>query len=205
MQYTSTALLDGLYAQTETHINKAISEWQFVSNSQMTARPAPGAWSASQCLEHLNSYGRYYLPVIEKAIARAAGTKAPVHFKSGWLGNYFYKLMLPENNGSVKKKMKSPKDHQPGLELNAAKVVNEFISQLEVLGRLLTQARSIDMNASRVPISISPLIKLKLGDVFLFLTAHINRHILQAERALQAAATRHNSIYEAAGAVSAGR
>ena len=189
MKYTSATLLDGLYAQTETHINKAISEWQFVSNTRMTAAPAPGAWSASQCLEHLNSYGRYYLPAIEKAIAKAAVTKPSVHFKSGWLGNYFYKLMLPENNGTVKKKMKSPKDHQPGLELNAAKVINDFISQLEVLGRLLTLARGIDMNASRVPISISPFIKLKLGDVFLFLTAHINRHVLQAERALQATAT----------------
>ncbi len=190
MTYTSATLLDGLYAQTENHINKAISEWQFISNSQMTAQPAPGAWSASQCLEHLNSYGRYYLPAIERAIAKAACTKPSAHFKSGWLGNYFYKLMLPENNGRVKKKMKSPKDHQPGLELNAAKVINEFISQLEVLGRLLTQARGIDMNTSRVPISISPFIKLKLGDVFLFLTAHISRHVLQAERALQAANTR---------------
>ena len=189
MKYLTASLLENLYEQTEQNISKAIAEWQQLPVDYLTAQPGENKWSAAQCLEHLNSYGRYYLPAIEKAIAKAAATKPSVHFKSGWLGNYFYKLMLPENNGTVKKKMKSPKDHQPGLELNAAKVINEFISQLEVLGRLLTLARGIDMNASRVPISISPFIKLKLGDVFLFLTAHINRHVLQAERALQATAT----------------
>ena len=187
MKYQSKTLLEGLYAQTETNISKAISEWQLLSNSRMTAQPAPGAWSASQCLEHLNSYGRYYLPAIEKAIVKAAGKRAVPDFNSSWLGNYFYKLMLPENNGTVKKKMRSPKDHRPGLGLNAEKVLQEFISQLEILGRLLNEAKTIDINAARVPISVSPLIKLKLGDTFLFLIAHINRHIQQAERALQVA------------------
>src|SRR6187549_3964551 len=101
MKYLSTQLLDGLYAQTETNICKAISEWQLLTNDRLATQPAPGAWSASQCLEHLNSYGRYYLPAIEKAIAKAANHKPALHFKSSWLGNYFYKLMLPENNGTV--------------------------------------------------------------------------------------------------------
>ncbi len=187
MKYLSTQLLDGLSSQTETNISKAISEWQFLSNTVMTLQPAPGAWSASQCLEHLNSYGRYYLPAIEKSMAKANGNKPALYFKSSWLGNYFYKMMLPENNGSIKKKMKSPKDHQPRLELNSEKVLNEFISQLEILSRLLSAAYHTDLNSARVPISISPFIKLKLGDVFLFLTAHINRHVLKAERALQTA------------------
>lgn len=186
MKYLTTQLLEGLQAQTEANISKAISEWQLTSNSRITAQPALGAWSAAQCLEHLNSYGRYYLPAIEKAIAKGGGTKPSLYFKSSWLGNYFYKLMLPENNGTVKKKMRSPKDHQPGLQFNPDMAINEFITQLEILGRLLTEARKIDMNKARVPISISPFIKLKLGDVFLFLIAHINRHVLQAERALQA-------------------
>ncbi len=187
MKYTSAQLLEDLYAQTEANINKAISNWQFLSNKQMTAQPAPGAWSASQCLAHLNSYGRYYLPAIEKAMA-AVHTTPAAHYTAGWLGNYFYNIMLPQGNGRPKKKMRSPKNHQPGLELNAARVVQEFIGQLEVLGRLLSEAQKTDLNRVRVPVSIAPFIKLKLGDTFLFLTAHINRHMRQAERALEAAA-----------------
>jgi len=199
MKKESTRLLDDLYAQTEININKAISTWQFLSNAQMNAQPAPGAWSAAQCLAHLNSYGRYYLPAIEKAMATAANTEPSVYFTGSWLGNYFYNSMLPQSNGRPKKKMHSPKNHQPGLELNAAKVIQEFISQLELLGRLLTEAQKIDLNRAKVPISIAPFIKLKLGDTFLFLTAHINRHILQAERALEAASGNSEKAGTAAG------
>jgi len=188
MKYLSNQLLDELYAQTETTINKAITEWQQVSNTRFITQPDTGKWSAAQCLEHLNSYGRYYLPAIEKAIENSAATNPSVHFKSSWLGNYFYKLMLPENNGKPSRKMKSPKNHQPGMQLNAALVLNEFISQQEKIGQLIIKARLIDINKARVPISIAPLIKLKLGDVLLFVIAHIQRHMLQAERALEQAA-----------------
>lgn len=194
MKYLSTQLLDGLYAQTEASISKAISEWQLLSNSILTSQPGPGKWSASQCLQHLNSYGRYYLPAIEKAIARPARNKPSLYFKSGWLGNYFYKMMLPENDGTVKKKMRSPKNHVPAPVLNSDEVLSEFIGQLEILGRLLTEARQADLNGVRVPISISPLIKLKLGDVFLFLTAHISRHVLQAEQAMRSAAKGYSAV-----------
>jgi DinB superfamily len=188
MKYLSSDLLDDLYQQTESNISRAISEWQLLSGDQMNRQPGQGQWSAAQCLEHLNSYGRYYLPAIGKATRE--GTNRPaLYFNSGWLGNYFYRSMLTGSDGQPKKKMSSPKDHRPIPQLDAPKVLNEFISQMEFLGKLLTDARNVDINLSRVPISIAPFIKLKLGDVFLFLVAHINRHMLQAERALSQAAT----------------
>ena len=184
MKYLSSHLLEDLYDQSEKNISKAISEWQQLPNIRLITQPGPGKWSAVQCLEHLNSYGRYYLPAIEKAIINASA-KPAVYFKSGWLGNYFYKMMLVEKNtGRPKKKLKSPKDHIPDIHLNAALVLSEFISQQERLMQLLENAKGININKARVPISIAPIIKIKLGDTFLFLVAHINRHMLQAQRAL---------------------
>jgi hypothetical protein len=52
---------------------------------------------------------------------------------------------------------------------------------------LLHQARRIDLTKIRIPISLTKYIKLKLGDVFMFLIAHNMRHIKQAERAIAAA------------------
>jgi len=68
MKYASTSLLNGLYDQTETTLNKVIREWQQLPVEFFSAQPGAGQWSAAQCLEHLNSYGRYYLPAIEKAL-----------------------------------------------------------------------------------------------------------------------------------------
>ncbi|WP_315818041.1 DinB family protein [Paraflavitalea speifideaquila] len=33
----------------------------------MLQQPAAGKWSVAQAIEHLNSYGRYYLPLMQKA------------------------------------------------------------------------------------------------------------------------------------------
>jgi hypothetical protein len=184
MQYISKMLLDDLFIQTESILEKVIRQWQQLPAEFLNAQPGPDKWSAAQCLEHLNSYGRYYLPAIQKAMAKNEKGIPAVRFKSSWLGNYFYKLMLSGNNGSVKKKIKSPKDHRPAAQLNTAQVVSEFISQLEKLEELITLAQHKNLNYIKVPISIARFIKLKLGDVLLFYTAHINRHCQQAEKAL---------------------
>jgi DinB superfamily len=184
MKYLSEALLDDLYNQTETAIEKAIGDWQQLPHHIFNQSPGTGKWSAAKCLEHLNSYGRYYLPAIEKAFAASSAPPAK-DFKSGLLGNYFYKLMLTDNSGTIRKKMAAPKKHQPPANLNAAIVLSEFISQLEKTGQLLTSARQKNLSKVKVPISIAPFIKLKAGDVLLFFMAHIGRHIQQAERALK--------------------
>lgn len=187
--YVPNKLLVELQEQTESFLNKAISEWQMIRHSQFGYKVAPEKWSATQCLEHLNSYGHFYLPEMEKAIhkAKEKGWAATTHFKSGWLGNYFTKLMMPGADGAVGKKMSSPKNHYPVSNADSYKVIAEFIEQQEKLLQLLDEAQSIDLNKATCSISISKLVKLKLGDTFLFFIAHQYRHILQAEKALKAA------------------
>ena len=184
--YTTSVLIDNLYRDTEGSLEKAINTWQNLPSDVLMKQPLPTSWSASQCLEHLNFYGQYYLPAIEKAIlkAQAKGSKANTHFKSGWLGDYFYRLMLPNTEGVTRSKMKSPKNAIPSPEHDAKVIVAEFIDQQEKLLLLLEQARTVNMGKIRIHISISPFIRLKLGDTFLFLIAHNQRHILQLERAL---------------------
>lgn len=180
-------LLNNLQQQTDQFINKAVSDWQMLPHKQFAYKLTPEQWSANQCLQHLNSYGKYYLPAIEKAIAIAKqkSIKENPVFKSGWLGNYFTNLMQPKDDGTLPKKMKSPKNHQPQNNADSHLVIAEFIEQQEQLLLLMEQACQLDLNNIKVPISIAPFIKLKLGDVFMFLVVHNQRHVLQAERAIQ--------------------
>jgi hypothetical protein len=184
--YQTNELLTKLQQQTEDFLNEAISEWQMMPAETLLHQPAPNQWSGAQCLEHLNSYGRYYLPAIEKAIetGKTSGQAANPNFYSGWLGNYFTNTM--KVNAGKMKKMSSPKEHVPIADLDVPKVISEFIDQQEKLLVLLDVAKEIDVNKATVPISIAKFIKLKLGDVFLFLIAHNERHILQAEKAIVA-------------------
>ena len=61
-------LLNQLSEQTEAHLQKAIEQWQMLPHSSFARMPDAAAWSANQCLQHLNSYGLYYLPKLEKAL-----------------------------------------------------------------------------------------------------------------------------------------
>lgn len=79
--------------------------------------------------------------------------------------------------------MKALKGHIPATQLNSYAVVAEFIQQQEKLLIYLRQARKADLDI-RIPITITKLIRLKLGDVFQFLIMHDERHIQQANRNL---------------------
>ncbi|MBZ0100328.1 MAG: DinB family protein [Taibaiella sp.] len=143
-------------------------------------QPEPGKWSIAQVLEHLNGYNRFYLAAIEKALNNSA--KPSRTYKAGWFGEYFTRLMQPKPDGTLAKKMSAPTAYNFGPELDPAKVISEFRNGQQQLLVLLDRARTADLGCIKVPISISKLIKLKLGDVFRFLIAHQQRHFLQIDR-----------------------
>ncbi len=149
----------------------------------LTLQPAAGKWSVAQVLEHLNSYGRYYLPAIEKSMTHST-LQATGWFKPGWLGDYFTKIMRPGVDGKIANKMKAPKDHTPVLVLDINAVINTFMEQQRTLLNLLEDARRKDIGKIRTPISISRFIKLKTGDTFRFLVAHEQRHFVQINNTL---------------------
>lgn len=175
----SNALLDALEQQTESHLFEAIHSFQNLNDKKLLQPAVNGGWSIAQCLEHLNRYGKYYLPTIEKGLAK--NFKSTGEFKSSWLGSYFTKMMSPD---SGKKKIKTFKEYSPAPQLNAHAVVAEFIHQQETLLKYLRLARTKDLNKIKIPISISRWIKLKLGDTFQFLIAHNERHMRQAKKNL---------------------
>lgn len=146
--------------------------------SRLTWREHPASWNILECLEHLNLYGDYYLPLIKQKISQS-NTTHETHFKSGMLGNYFAKSMLPKEKLN---KMKTFKDKNP-LNSNLDKsVIDTFIKQQIELLDLLNQSRTVSLNKIKIETSISNLIKIKLGDTFQFLINHIIRHLKQVER-----------------------
>ncbi len=146
----------------------------------LTAQPAPGKWSIAQAIEHLNAYGRYYLPAIKKGLDESK-TQPTEFFKPGWFGNYFTNAMKPSADKQVKNKMKAMKGYVPEIKLDSKKVLEEFLQQQYTLLELLERASKHDLGKIRIPVSIAKIIKLKLGDTFRFLIAHHQRHFVQCE------------------------
>ena len=146
-------------------------------------QPGEGKWSIAQIIEHLNSYGRYYLPRIQFSLNNSS-YHSTEFFKPGWLGDYFTKSMLPKTNGQVTNKMQAPKGHRPSTDIDSHKVLEEFLQQEYLLLELLDKAAKTNLEKVRIPISISRFIKLKLGDTFRFSIAHHQRHFVQVRNTM---------------------
>jgi hypothetical protein len=170
--------------QTDTrHIMLRTAQLQQLPVNRLLQQPAPGRWSVAQVIEHLNTYGRYYLPKLQDAINNQKSEPAE-WFVPGWLGGYFTKSMMPKPDGTIGNKMKAFKNHTPAPELNAIKVLQEFEQQEVLLLQLLNKAQQVNLNRARIPVSIAPFIKLKMGDVFGFIIAHHQRHFVQIDNTL---------------------
>lgn len=176
---SAQSLIDKLEADVERQLQLAIASFQNLSPEKLEIKRADGGWSIAQCFAHLNSYNQYYLPRIEKGLS-ADHPHNPI-FKSTWLGQYFTDIIRPS---AKMKKFKAIKQHEPNAHVSGTPAVAEFIENQERLLKLLTESRTTDLNKIKIPISILPWIKLRLGDVFQFVVAHQERHLQQASRML---------------------
>lgn len=179
MKFNREELINDLLAMTERS-SRQVLEFKNLSVEELNYKENPTKWSILECIEHLNLYGDFYLPEIERRMLSQATSPGQGVFRSGWIGNYFARLMQV-NNGKIKK-MKSPRDKNPANSALSVTTLDRFLKQQERLKTLLEQARKVDLTRTRCSISISPLIKLRLGDTFRFFTYHIDRHVIQARK-----------------------
>ena len=165
-----------------------VEKFKTVPLAELNWRREPDSWNVLECIEHLNYYGNFYLPEIEKRIM-ASKYEPEITFKSGILGNYFANMMLPKEK---LKKIKTFKNHDPMGRKLQKEVIDQFLGQQQKLLELLKMAKKVSLTRTKVPISISKFIKLRLGDTFRVVVYHNERHILQAGKVLKT----HNAMRE---------
>jgi hypothetical protein len=158
-------------------------ELKKLGSDELNYKENPERWSILECIEHLNLYGDFYLPEIENTILKQKPVSHELTFRSGMIGNYFANLMQVKNGKMTK--MKTPKDKNPINSALTVTTIDRFLKQQDRLHSLLEQSRRIDLTNTKVSISLTKLIKLRLGDTFRFFVFHIDRHVKQAENVAQ--------------------
>lgn len=179
MKIRSEELIQDLIERTRQNINRA-ELLRTKTDNGLNYKSDTQSWSVLESLEHLNLYGRFYLPEIAKQINQSQYPKE-TDFKSGLLGNYFANSLLPKEKLN---KMNTFKSMNPLNSKLDRSVIDNFLDQQIQMLELLDKARNISLNKTKTGISISRFIKLKLGDTFRVVIYHNQRHIEQAERAL---------------------
>lgn len=182
MRIHSVQLINQLIQSTQSQINK-VQDFRTLDTSQLNYRNSKDSWSILECIAHLNLYATYYINEINKKISVTPQLKeSTVVFKSGILGNYFAKSMLPKERLN---KMQTFKDMNPIHSQLDITTLETFITLHYQLLSILESAKKVNLNNIRIPISINRFIKLKLGDTFRFLLNHNERHLVQAHKLLK--------------------
>lgn len=147
---------------------------------KLNRKISPTAWSALECIEHMNRYHNYYLPILEHKICNAGRSpQNDCDVRYSWIGKYSIKMMDPSNL----KKQKTFKRMNPAGSNLQKHVLNHFLNDMDLFQKILKDARHVDLNVKAVNVEFFKLLKMNLGETLEFLVSHIERHLAQAIRA----------------------
>jgi hypothetical protein len=155
-----------------------------LSGEQFNWQPAPGAWSVAQCIDHLNTTARVYLPMLDEGIAAAIrrGLYSSGPYCYNWIGRILVYMVEP----TTRVRAKAPAAFQPAPNRPRNEVMAAFRAyQVQYIDRL-RQANGLDLARARVSSPVARWIRMPLGSAFAMMSTHERRHLAQARRVLTA-------------------
>lgn len=179
-------LIRKLSSLTEHFSEEVKTEFGSLSANQLNWQPNDRSWSIAQCLAHLNAYYRYYIPVFKGKISNTRFTDVPEFFTSSPLGVAVYSSVKLGKLKNVKRKLKSTKDYNPlvNTSLSLGNVIEEYVQHSKEYKEVLKAGALVNLRKTKCPLSLRPVVKLNLGDAFVFITYHNERHVEQMKKVL---------------------
>ncbi len=154
-----------------------------LNDSQFTWQPTAESWSVAQCIDHLNSTAREYLPMLDEGIADAIrrGLYSPGPYAYNWIG----RLMAWVVDPNTRIRAKTPRLFEPPAGRPRHDVMAAFRAyQVQYIDRL-RQANGLDLARARVASPAARWIRMPLGSGFATMIAHERRHLQQARRVVE--------------------
>jgi len=154
-----------------------------LNTQQLNWKPGGDSWSVAQCLEHLISINREYLPVFTRILKgeRRKTLLQRIPLLPAVFGRMMIKILSPNSH----QKFKAPTPAQPTSSSVDSQIVDRFIAdQRETLAMM----RSLEKNDPAKIIITSPFMSVivySLLDTFRLIVAHERRHFAQAQRVME--------------------
>jgi hypothetical protein len=147
-----------------------------MSKEQLLWRPEPERWGIADCLEHLVATASAYHPAVQAAIDKSPPVAEPGDYRPRLLGRLFIRSAGPEGRMRISARGAFvPPPAKPD-------VTARFRARQEELLALLHDSVTRDLNRTRVPSPVFPILVLTLGECLEMLVQHERRHLAQARR-----------------------
>lgn len=156
-----------------------------LSDDAFNHKPSPKSWSAGECVVHLNTMAKDYLPRLEEAAARE-GPRGEGPFRYGWLGRRFIAAVTPGSRPMpTAPAMKPPASGAARSAIDMDRAVGRFVSDTDRFLAVVDAADGLDLARIKIRSPFLAVLKLPLGVFIEAMGVHNLRHVAQAERAVE--------------------
>ena len=174
--------LDELEAQFVA-ISGSIQSMVRLAGPDLCCRPpAPGAWSAAECIQHLSLSADAYFPVWQQVIATAGPRKAEVNapYRIDFWGRLLCWILEPP----ARIRSKTPAPFQPVECGRIDQVIDGFLDRLERIVAALRRCRGRAIDEVKMASPVDSRVRYSVWSSFVVNAAHERRHLWQAEQAI---------------------
>lgn len=178
---TTKQLIEDVRLITMNNLELIRKKISFLNEDQKSWKINQSSWSINEIFAHMNDYAKFYHSTFLERIEKTRFREPNSIFMSSPLGRSAWKSMKLGNAKNVKRKFKSPKANNPSIDISllTGNEVTDFEKgQVELLS-IIEKATTVNLRKVKVPISISKLIRFRLGDALMFVVFHNERHIQQ--------------------------
>ena len=178
---TTKQLIDDIRAITTKNLEVVRKKIVFLNEDQRLWKINENTWSVNEILAHLNEYTKFYHFTFIEKITNTRFREPRTIFTPSPLGRSAWQSMKLGNAKNVKRKFKSPKAYNPLVDVSilTGNEVVDFEKGQEDFLTIIEKAGTVDLRRVKVPISISKIIRFRLGDALLFIAYHNERHVQQ--------------------------
>jgi hypothetical protein len=177
-------IADWATALVETHTPDALGR-----------RPAPNAWSAAECLEHLNMSADPYLAVWDRELQQRQGvartsSQSSLYEMDLW-GRILYwtlepppRFRFPTKAGFIPAQTQIPETAFSRQWLQG--VLTSFLDRQQRIIQTIESFRGLPIDHIKITSPFEARVRYTIWSSFCVTAAHERRHLWQAERALAA-------------------
>lgn len=174
--------LDKLIQDVRTIANDVRSSFAQLSAEQLNWKPSADRWSIAQCLDHLITTNKGYLPIIESV---RRGTKKTTFWERlPVLPGLAGKLLIKSLDPASVRKIKAPKKFEPAQSAISASIIDDFVAQQDQVIEGMNSTSHLDLEKIVItsPAVPTPIVTYSLMDAYRIIVVHEQRHLQQAKR-----------------------
>lgn len=179
---TTKQLIEDIRKITLTNLEIIRKKMNYLNENQRSWKQNETSWSINEIFAHLNEYAKFYHATFKNRIEKTRFREPRENFISSPLGRSSWQAMKLGNAKNVKRKFKAQRGYNPSIDKSivTGNDVADFEKGQEELLSIIENAQKVNLRKVKVPISISKIIRFRLGDALMFVAYHNERHMQQA-------------------------